>query len=533
MHTADVVVFLGPTLPTADARRMLPARYLGPARCGDVLRARRLRPRAIAIVDGVFARTAAVWHKEVLVALDEGIDVYGASSMGALRAAELATFGMIGVGRIFEAYRDGVYTDDDEVALLHGPAESGYREMSEAMVNIRATMAHAVVKGIVGSDAAEAVIRDAKATFYQERVLVRAIDRVWGTRAGGEEAVRLKHFVSNGGYVNQKRLDALELLGRLASKAAPAAGAVTTVNRSTYLLKLHHDVMCAPFDEPQDALPAQERVALRATTLGPTYQALARLARMLAVVYGFSCRLTADADADDRLAADDVGPGGVVSTKRWAEAQGLDSAGHVRFRERLSGIRRAVAAHRRRLGASRARRQYERALLALLRIDGTYERYAHHRRSTHARTDAAVLRRVARADGVEDEIYRVSATLWAVIGEWCTTSGIVVPTPQQELADVFRRARSLLSREATLDWLRANNLGNREFASLVLSDALVGLTTSGAQAYVLGLHAEIGQAFWLLDAVRLVGLYRDLAREVDPARTTRGRARRRRSPVQQ
>ncbi|HVQ13831.1 MAG TPA: TfuA-like protein, partial [Vicinamibacterales bacterium] len=107
MHARDIVVFLGPSLPVDEARRILPARYLRPAQCGDVLRARRLSPKVIAIVDGVFASTPSVWHKEILLAIDDGIAVVGASSMGALRAAELAPFGMIGIGRIFDAYRDG------------------------------------------------------------------------------------------------------------------------------------------------------------------------------------------------------------------------------------------------------------------------------------------------------------------------------------------------------------------------------------------------------------------------------------------
>ena len=40
MDTGDIVVFLGPSLPADEARRMLQARYLSPVRCGDVLRVR-------------------------------------------------------------------------------------------------------------------------------------------------------------------------------------------------------------------------------------------------------------------------------------------------------------------------------------------------------------------------------------------------------------------------------------------------------------------------------------------------------------
>ena len=218
MEARDIVVFLGPSLSVDEARTTLPARYLGPARCGDVLRARRLSPRAIAIVDGVFARTAAIWHKEILLALEDGISVFGASSMGALRAAELVPFGMVGIGRIFEAYRDGLYTDDDEVALLHGPADSAYREMSEAMVNIRATVAHAVSSGVIRPDSGERVIRCAKDTFYQVRSLGAAIEAAWAGDPHAEEARRFRRFIANGGYVNQKRLDALELLTRLRTR---------------------------------------------------------------------------------------------------------------------------------------------------------------------------------------------------------------------------------------------------------------------------------------------------------------------------
>src|SRR6185437_13385815 len=103
---------LGPTLPLADARAELDAVYLPPVAQGDVYRVTRLQPDAIGIVDGYFDRVPAVWHKEILWAMSCGIPVFGSASMGALRAAELAAFGMEGVGAIFEAYRDGVIEAD-------------------------------------------------------------------------------------------------------------------------------------------------------------------------------------------------------------------------------------------------------------------------------------------------------------------------------------------------------------------------------------------------------------------------------------
>ena len=108
-------VFLGPTLPVEEARALLPdAVYLPPVTQGEVVALLPSRPKRIAIIDGSFEWIPAVWHKEILLALEQGVEVYGAASMGALRAAELCAFGMQGVGAIFEGYRDGVILGDDE-----------------------------------------------------------------------------------------------------------------------------------------------------------------------------------------------------------------------------------------------------------------------------------------------------------------------------------------------------------------------------------------------------------------------------------
>ena len=123
----ELVVFAGPTIDADHVRDMLhgTGTVLGPARQGDVMRACRLGARLIAIIDGYFQSVPAVWHKEILWAMANGVHVFGAASMGALRAAELHTFGMVGVGTIFESFRDGLLIRDDEVAVAHASAEHG------------------------------------------------------------------------------------------------------------------------------------------------------------------------------------------------------------------------------------------------------------------------------------------------------------------------------------------------------------------------------------------------------------------------
>ncbi len=467
MDAHDIVVFLGPSLPVDEARRIVPARYLGPAQCGDVLRARRLSPKIIAIVDGVFASAPSIWHKEILLAVDDGITVVGASSMGALRAAELAPFGMIGIGRIYEAYRDGVYTDDDEVALLHGPAESGYREMSEAMVNIRATVAHAVSTGVICQAAAERVIRCAKDTFYQERSTIAAAAAAWAGDPQAEERGGFLRFIADGGCVNQKRLDALELLKHLAARRTERGAVTSTVHRTSFILKLHFDTACRPFEAHDVELPIDERVALEARGLGRLYPLLCRLARLMAAVHALGDDLlTTDADA--------------------------------RFKNRLVRLGAVLDRHEQHHGQRAVARARQRHMLDMMRLDDAYRRF----------------RVAARADGAEVHLYRRCARLWAIVDDHLERTDVELPQTLQTLSDEFRRKRGLERRDATLAWRRSNDLDWRAYERMLALEARLAFVTAGVQAHAVGLLPATDPACWLIDAIRLAGLYGRLEKRV-------------------
>jgi hypothetical protein len=113
----EIYVFLGPTLTEKEARAELDAVYLPPAAAGDVYRLWRRRPRAIGIVDGYVERVPAVWHKEIMWMMERGVHVFGSAGLGALRAAELDSFGMHGVGWVYQAFRQEALDRDDEVAV--------------------------------------------------------------------------------------------------------------------------------------------------------------------------------------------------------------------------------------------------------------------------------------------------------------------------------------------------------------------------------------------------------------------------------
>jgi hypothetical protein len=207
----SVYVFTGPTLSPGEARAELDAVYLPPASQGDVYRASLTQPRAIGIIDGYFECVPAVWHKEILWAMTQGIHVYGSASLGALRAVELAAFGMEGVGAIFEAYRDGRLEDDDEVAVAHGPPETGYRPLSVAMANIRFTLEAARKSGVIGSHTRTALERVGKRLFYPDRTYARILQGAAEAGASESELRALREWLPRG-EVNQKRTDALAML---------------------------------------------------------------------------------------------------------------------------------------------------------------------------------------------------------------------------------------------------------------------------------------------------------------------------------
>jgi hypothetical protein len=175
-----IYIFTGPSLPRRAAQAIWrePA-YLAPVAQGDVYRIARRKPAAIGITDGFFERLPAVWHKEILWALSKGIRVYSSSSMGALRAAELSGYGMIGVGSIYEDYASGALTDDDEVTLAHAPASNNYRPVSEPLVNIRYTLAKAAAAAIVAQPTARALAQIAKALFYPLRSYEKSSRKVF------------------------------------------------------------------------------------------------------------------------------------------------------------------------------------------------------------------------------------------------------------------------------------------------------------------------------------------------------------------
>jgi len=207
-----IIVFLGPSLDVETAITILSAEYRPPAKRGDLLRAAEDGAQVIGLIDGVFHQESAVAHREILAAIRKGICVVGSSSMGALRAAEMDTLGMVGIGDVYRMYKSGILESDDEVALVFDPV-SGY-SLSEPLVNIRYTLRKARDTHVISGEEHDALLAAARSVFYPQRTYARI------TAAAGDtvEAGTQSRFLAWAGEhaCDRKRQDAIEALEYIA-----------------------------------------------------------------------------------------------------------------------------------------------------------------------------------------------------------------------------------------------------------------------------------------------------------------------------
>jgi hypothetical protein len=201
-------LFVGPTLHGEATPSRI--KRFGPAAMGSVFRALEAGYRRIGIIDGHFGNVPSVWHKEILFALSEGAEVTGAASMGALRAAELHPFGMIGIGRAYRLFRRALLTDDDELAVIHAPEALAFCPLSEAMVNVRFTLRKLRRLDVISTTVEQALVLHMKSLHFSARTR-EELERHASDLVGDGHAERIADRYGRE-YVDVKRVDARALV---------------------------------------------------------------------------------------------------------------------------------------------------------------------------------------------------------------------------------------------------------------------------------------------------------------------------------
>ncbi|WP_438009591.1 TfuA-related McrA-glycine thioamidation protein [Sorangium sp. So ce321] len=208
VSTDQIVIYVGPSLAVHDARQILDADYRPPIRRGDIDALMQSPPKIVGVIDGKFFQSFAISPKEMLPAIEAGVVMLGSSSMGALRAAELYPFGMIGVGRIYEMYKTGEIDADDEVAMVFDGDDG--RAYSVPMVNIRVALESAVKEGVISAESESTLIKLIKDVYFPERSYPMMLKLAAG-RMPERELADLHQYLQERAP-DAKRNDAIQLL---------------------------------------------------------------------------------------------------------------------------------------------------------------------------------------------------------------------------------------------------------------------------------------------------------------------------------
>jgi hypothetical protein len=215
-NSKDTCIFAGPSL---SGRAVPPGiDVFPPATRGALADAVRSGYTRIGMIDGAIEDGERLPLRELRDALAiPAVTVVGGASMGAVRAVQLESEGMHGVGRVFRLFRRGRLTDSDEVYVLHAPAALHYRALTLPLVNIRYTLrAMRLARRLSGADerAIVSYLRDVPWFDRDHHALSAAVH----ASCGSARCARIMHAFDSM-YRDVKQEDALSVVSRLSCRA--------------------------------------------------------------------------------------------------------------------------------------------------------------------------------------------------------------------------------------------------------------------------------------------------------------------------
>lgn len=507
-NARNIIVFLGPSLNTQTAKSLLPeATFLPPVRCGDILRITRLKPSIIVIIDGYFENTPAVWHKEILYALSRGIVVFGASSMGALRASELAPFGMRGFGKIAQSFIEGFINDDDEVALLHSEQEGRFQQNSMAMVNIRLTLAKALKQQMIDQTLHDVLIELVKKTHYRERNLYAAIDVV--KQSGNYQAHldALSTWLNEHGMIDAKQQDAIQLLTYIAKHDVPPNNINYPFHASNLFRGLHKNTACRPFHEDYPWLPKIERIALASRYLDDTYLLIRRLAYLLSACYQLALDKPdekTEYELKHMLIVLKLDAKALLLDANAASTLDCDKDSYQAFIARTTKILNLLANARYQDDMIDTPESY---LILAMKL---YDAYQPIQLQIGSHDHEAIIKHFRDNDPKRYQLLNMIAITWWYIHMQATRLGLKPSVAAlQQFSDQFRKRQQLLSVEALQTWLTQHNLNPESYEHLVIAMVNINYLAMQNQLDLLLTTLHEDYHWWFEDALYLSGHYHD------------------------
>ncbi len=507
MPTPSIIVFLGPSLSLAEAKTVLPqARWMPPVRCGDVLRISRLKPDIIVIIDGYFENTPAVWHKEILFALSQGIMVFGASSMGALRACELAPFGMRSYGQIATDFIEGQMQDDDEVALLHSQQDDVVHPNSSAMVNIRATLKYANDHHIIDDVTYTLLIDTFKTLHYRERHLLNTVNLLSHNTVYKNRLEKLIAWLKTHGEIDVKKQDALGLLTHIAKETLTPLQKLFTFNASNLFRGLYKNIACRPMLDDYPWLPNIERIALASRYMDETYLLIRRLAYLLSACYQLALdkeSSKSDYPLNHILTKLNIDTAAMLTD---ADAARLDCQTEVyqAFIKRITMVLQLLAQARYQCNQLDAPENY---LIVTMKM---YDAYKPFKDMAGTKDNQAIIACFKKLDLKRYHLFHMIAlTSWYINNQIDERSLTPHTHLLQKCSDQLRKRHQLFTIENLQGWLAAHDLTLESYEQMIISIANIHYFVIENQMDLLLSKLHEDNHWWFEDALYLSGYYED------------------------
>lgn len=207
----DLFIFGGPSLELIPSALLKDATILPPIKRGDLESLMQdQKPATCLIVDGLFGANMSVTPTECRQLIEKGWTVCGCSSMGALRAADLWSLGMIGFGSIYNQYRLGHFKSDADVAVVYEEREIGnYKELTVSIVHLRFLLRQLQKENVIDQLQLNQMLLKAKQIFWVDRTW-DALFEAWSQMPVDKKILTQFEQLKGRPELHPKKLDALE-----------------------------------------------------------------------------------------------------------------------------------------------------------------------------------------------------------------------------------------------------------------------------------------------------------------------------------
>lgn len=170
-----IIVFGGPSLSLIKIKEHNHFEYKPPIKRGDLLNiidTHRGKP-IVLITDGIFGDSLSITPNECIEYINNGGLLFGCSSIGALRAADCYSRGMVGVGDIFMGYHLGYYHSESDVAVLYD--KISFQEITYSFAHIDYLLKILVRKNLITTIDVRKIVKLIRNIMWYERTQINIL----------------------------------------------------------------------------------------------------------------------------------------------------------------------------------------------------------------------------------------------------------------------------------------------------------------------------------------------------------------------